>query len=59
MKLSYRGQAYEPHHQNVETSQGEIAGHYRGLPWRAHHHKQQSRQQADQALTYRGITYNR
>lgn len=57
MKLSYRGRSYEPHHSDVEIHEGEIGGHYRGLPWRVHRHKQQACQRTVQGLTYRGVSY--
>jgi hypothetical protein len=57
MKLSYRGSNYEPQHEKVETFEGEVGGHYRGLPWRVHRHKQQARHNSQHKLTYRGVPY--
>ncbi|MEM9543069.1 MAG: DUF4278 domain-containing protein [Cyanobacteria bacterium P01_E01_bin.42] len=60
MKLSYRGIKYEPHHEDVEVTEGHVSGKYRGAPWRVHRYQQQGRShQSHPELTYRGIRYHR
>jgi hypothetical protein len=57
MKLTYRGTQYEITTPVVETTEGQVAGKYRGLDWRFHGVKKQLHLQPRANLTYRGITY--
>jgi len=57
MKLTYRGVQYENNAPVVETTEGEVAGKYRGLDWRFHGLKKPLHLQPRANLTYRGITY--
>jgi hypothetical protein len=60
MKLSYRGIKYEPHHQEVEVTEGNVAGKYRGASWRVHRYQQHKRSgNSHRELTYRGVHYHR
>ena len=57
MKLTYRGTQYENNTPVVETTEGQVAGKYRGLDWRFHGLKKTLHLQPRANLTYRGITY--
>ncbi len=58
MKLTYRGVQYENNTPVIETTEGEVAGKYRGLDWRFHGLKKQLHLQPRANLTYRGVTYH-
>ncbi|MDB9494245.1 DUF4278 domain-containing protein [Spirulina major CS-329] len=58
MQLSYRGVIYKPQHTTVDVKEGEVAGQYRGAPWRVHRYSQCPHSlQQDHELIYRGIHY--
>ncbi|MBD0346050.1 MAG: DUF4278 domain-containing protein [Coleofasciculus sp. Co-bin14] len=59
MQLNYRGACYQTSYSNLETTQGEIAGFYRGVPWRRQYLKKQCVPQAIARLKYRGADYFR
>lgn len=59
MQLQYRGACYQTSHSNLETTQGEIAGYYRGVPWRRQYLKKPFVPQAIARLKYRGADYFR
>ncbi|MBD2743797.1 DUF4278 domain-containing protein [Coleofasciculus sp. FACHB-1120] len=58
-QMHYRGICYQSSHSNLETTQGEIAGFYRGVPWRRQYLKKQPVPQAIARLKYRGADYFR
>jgi hypothetical protein len=57
MKLTYRGVSYEYTPPTIETTEGELAGKYRGLDWRFCNLKKAPVQQATVELMYRGVAY--
>ncbi|AFZ42991.1 hypothetical protein PCC7418_0772 [Halothece sp. PCC 7418] len=57
MKLTYRGVQYDNNTPVIETTEGQVAGKYRGLDWRFHGLKKQLHLQPRANLTYRGVTY--
>jgi Domain of unknown function (DUF4278) len=58
MKLQFRGKLYEAPHTEWDVKEGEVAGMYRGNPWKTHHLKEEHRRQPVKSeLTYRGIHY--
>jgi hypothetical protein len=61
MKLHFHGGTYEDRHTEIEVTEGEIGGHYRGTPWRMHRllRKQQLRHNNSSELKYRGIPYTK
>jgi hypothetical protein len=59
MQLYYRGVRYQGSNSNLETTQGEIAGFYRGVPWRREYLKNPLVPQAIARLKYRGADYSR
>jgi hypothetical protein len=59
MQLYYRGLPYQGSNSNLETTQGEIAGFYRGVPWRSQYLKNPLVPQAIARLKYRGADYSR
>jgi hypothetical protein len=59
MQLHYRGVSYQTSHSHLETTQGEIAGLYRGAPWCKQYLKKPFLPQAIARLKYRGADYFR
>jgi hypothetical protein len=60
MQLCYRGVSYEYNPTPVDTIQGEVAGKYRGLPWRyTYVNMKQGLKQKTFDLYYRGVTPRR
>jgi hypothetical protein len=58
MKFLFLGAKYDKDPINVEVTEGENGGLYRGSPWKTHQCKQQLRhRQASFELTYRGAHY--
>ena len=58
MKLQFRGKLYEAPHMEWDVKEGEVAGKYRGKPWKSHHLKEQHRRHhVKSELTYRGVHY--
>lgn len=58
MELSYRGVIYKPHHTTVAVNEGEVAGQYRGAPWRVHRYFPRPYAiHRDHELVYRGVHY--
>lgn len=57
MQLRYRGVSYQRSYANLETTQAEIAGFYRGVPWRRQYLKTPFVPQAIARLKYRGADY--
>jgi len=58
MKLTYRGINYEPENTAIAMSEGEIAGKYRGQPWRYHYPRHIPQLKAKHGLQYRGVHYS-
>ncbi len=54
MQLYYRGVRYQGSNSNLETTQGEITGFYRGVPWRREYLENPLVPQAIARLKYRG-----
>lgn len=59
MKLNYRGVNYESNPVQVETTQAEVGGTYRGLDWRFRNLKKPPVLQPRYNLSYRGVKYNK
>lgn len=60
MKLHFHGHDYEDPYLEWQVSEGEVAGKYRGVPWRRHRMKTQHRISPDHAeLVYRGVHYSK
>ena len=60
MKLHFRGRDYDGPHEEWEVMEGEIAGVYRGSPWRVHRPKEQHRRRPKIAeFVYRGVHYTK
>lgn len=57
MKLSYRGVSYEYNPPQVETTEAQVAGKYRGLDWRFRNMKKPPMLVPTVNLTYRGVSY--
>lgn len=57
MKLSYRGVPYEAERSNLEVTEGEIGGLYRGQSWRFHYARHIPKPQSTHPLKYRGVAY--
>jgi hypothetical protein len=57
IQLCYRGIPYQISNSKLETIQGEIAGFYRGVPWRRQYLTKQFVPQAIARLKYRGVDY--
>ncbi|MFZ9738473.1 MAG: DUF4278 domain-containing protein [Prochlorotrichaceae cyanobacterium] len=55
MQLTYRGVAYEYTAAAVETKEGGLVGHYRGLDWKFCNPTRQYVQQPRLDLVYRGV----
>ncbi len=55
MTLSYRGINYDYSPADVEVTEGELAGKYRGLDWKFCNQKKAPVQQATVELKYRGV----
>lgn len=58
MKLNYRGVSYDYNPPVVNTSEGEIAGKFRGLDWRFRNLEKPPVLQPPVNLTYRGVAYS-
>ena len=60
LKLHFRGKDYNAPHTEWEVTEGEVAGVYRGSPWRIHHSKEQHRCRKTIAnFVYRGVHYTK
>ncbi|NBD33672.1 MAG: DUF4278 domain-containing protein [Cyanobacteria bacterium] len=59
MRLTYRGINYEPETMPLETAEGEVAGKYRGQPWRYHYPRHIPDLQPKLWLQYRGVHYSK
>jgi hypothetical protein len=57
MRLSYRGANYNIPASILETAEGEIAGSYRGVPWRTQFIESSTVPGAIARLRYRGANY--
>jgi hypothetical protein len=57
MKLTYRGVEYTRTPYNLEVTEGEVAGKYRGRDWRYHCPRHMVDLQPKANLQYRGIPY--
>ena len=57
MRLTYRGINYEPETMPLETTEGEVAGKYRGQSWRYHYPRHIPELQPKLLLQYRGVPY--
>ncbi len=58
MRLQFRGKTYERPNLDMDVSEGEVGGIYRGTAWKVHYLKEQHhRNQIKSDLTYRGIHY--
>ena len=55
MKLSYRGTTYNYTPADVDVTEGELAGKYRGLDWKFCNQKKAPVQQTTVELKYRGV----
>ncbi|MBX2864868.1 MAG: DUF4278 domain-containing protein [Leptolyngbyaceae cyanobacterium MAG.088] len=58
MKLSFHGASYEAHFENVQVTDNEKIGTYRGAPVRRKAFKIPSHPHQRVQLTYRGVKYN-
>ncbi len=60
MRLHFRGRDYESPKTEWEVTEGEVAGVYRGSPWRVHRPKEQHRRrQRNAECIYRGVHYTK
>jgi len=59
MRLTYRGINYEPETMPLETTEGEVAGKYRGQSWRYHYPRHIPQLQPKLLLNYRGVSYSK
>ncbi len=59
MKLSFRGVAYNSKPSQLEFTEGEVGGKYRGVPWRVHRVQRNSHPHQSHTFTYRGVTYTK
>ena len=60
MQLSFRGAKYSHNPVEVDVIPGQVAGTYRGVPYRVRECRQRlNRHPYKQALTYRGVDYQR
>lgn len=60
MKLHFHGGIYDDHHIELEVTEGQVGGRYRGTPWKMHRLlKRQKRRRDSSQLKYRGISYNK
>lgn len=57
MKLHYRGVEYTRPPHNLEITEGEVAGKYRGQDWRHHYPRHMVDLQPKVGLQYRGVPY--
>lgn len=57
MRLTYRGINYEPETMPLATTEGEVAGKYRGQSWRYHYPRHVPELQTKLWLQYRGVRY--
>ncbi len=58
MKLTYRGVNYESSAPNIEVSEGDINGQYRGVNWKQRYPRHIPVPQPVVGLKYRGASYN-
>ncbi len=54
MSMHYRGVTYDPASSQVETTESNIVGHYRGATWKLKQPKQQMHSDHACRLKYRG-----
>lgn len=59
MRLTYRGINYEPETMPFEMTEGEVAGKYRGQPWRYHYPRHMPELPPKLWLQYRGVHYSK
>jgi hypothetical protein len=59
MRLTYRGINYEPEMMPLEPTESEVAGKYRGKPWRYHYPRHIPKLQPKLWLQYRGVHYSK
>jgi hypothetical protein len=59
MRLTYRGINYEPEAIPFETTEGEVAGKYRGQPWRYHYPRHIPELPLKLWLQYRGVHHSK
>lgn len=59
MRLTYRGIDYEPETMPLASTEGEIAGKYRGQSWRYHYPRHVPELQPKLWLQYRGVAYSK
>ena len=58
MKLHFHGSTYEDKQTELDITEGNIGGRYRGTPWKIHHlAKRQQRRRQSSELKYRGVPY--
>ncbi|MEL6222300.1 MAG: DUF4278 domain-containing protein [Cyanobacteria bacterium J06627_8] len=57
MKLRFLGTEYDCSSETMSTTEGPVAGKYRGAEWRAKQHNVASRHRNDVTLHYRGQAY--
>ena len=58
MKLHFHGQVYEDPYVEWQVTEGEVAGKYRGVPWKRHRMREQHRIPPHHTeLVYRGVHY--
>ncbi len=57
MKLSYRGITYDYTPPQVQATEGEVSGKYRGLDWRFRNLKKPPVLQPTVNVKYRGVSY--
>lgn len=60
MKLHFRGRDYDGPHTEWEVKEEEVAGVYRGSPWRIHRPiEKHRRRQRNAECIYRGVHYTK
>ncbi len=59
MKLSFRGVTYDSKPSQLEFTEGEVVGKYRGIPWRVHRIQGNRHSHQSHTFTYRGVTYTK
>ncbi len=58
MKLHFHGHDYEDPYVEWQVAEGEVAGKYRGVPWKSHVIKERHRIPVHHdKLVYRGVRY--
>lgn len=60
MELHFHGGTYEDKHTELEVTEGQVGGRYRGTPWKMHRLlKRQQLRHDHSELKYRGVPYTK